>query len=215
MAGQDFFTWPALFLWPHSYDACFGLCSPSRTIHVSRTGDSHDPRYAHKVPYLIFQGTLGWATSLLRNFFLIFLLAMSAAPCIPAGAAPKSPHLNGAWTISWQARVGMERGTIQIQQKGSHLTGVYQGHGKPGSLSGVIKDGNISFNLEFQTDPPYTIVFKGTIDGDKMAGKFDLQGFKDPYDQHGENVQAIDYSWSASRLPDSQKHPSQDQKPAH
>jgi hypothetical protein len=153
-------------------------------------------------------------TPLLRNLFLIFLLVMTVVPCESAGAASKRTRLTGAWTISWQARVGMERGTIQFHQKGSRLTGVFQGHGSPASVSGNLKDGSVSFNLEFQGKTPYTIVFNGTLEGDKMTGKFQLQGFKDAYDQHGENVQQIDYSWTAERLPDSQKSSNQEQKPA-
>lgn len=152
--------------------------------------------------------------SLRRKLFLILTLVIIGLNCSSLGAAPKQLHVSGAWNISWQARVGMERGKIQLLQKGSHLTGTYQGRGKPASLSGNFQDGNVSFNLEFQANPPYTIVFTGKVEGDSMTGKFELQGFKDPYDQHGENVQSIDYSWTASRLHDPQKHPNQEQKPA-
>jgi hypothetical protein len=153
-------------------------------------------------------------TSLFRNLLLIFALVMTGATYSSYGATAKQLRVSGVWNISWQARMGMERGTIHIEQKGSHLTGTYQGHGKPASLSGNFEDGNVSFNLDFQASPPYTIVFTGAVEGEKMTGKFELQGFKDPYDQHGENVQSIDYSWTASRVPDPQKHPNHDQKPA-
>jgi hypothetical protein len=149
-----------------------------------------------------------------RNLSLIFLLAMVGVGCASARAATKHVRVAGTWTISWQARVGMERGTIQFQQKGGCLSGVYQGHGSPASVSGNLENGAVSFNLEFQGKTPYTIIFIGVLDGDRMTGKFQFQGLKDAYDQHGENVQSIDYSWTATRLPDPQKQSNQEHKPA-
>jgi hypothetical protein len=149
-----------------------------------------------------------------RNVSLIFLFAMVAVLCVSARAAKKHVGVAGTWTISWQARVGMERGTIQFQQKGTQLSGVFQGHGAPASVSGNLEKAGVSFHLEFQGKTPYTIIFTGTLDGDKMTGKFQFQDFKDAYDQHGENVQSIDYSWTATRLPDPQKQSNQEQKPA-
>lgn len=35
-----------------------------------------------------------------------------------------------------------------------------------------------------------------------MAGKFEIEGLKDGYDWHGENVRPSNYSWTAVRQPD-------------
>jgi hypothetical protein len=150
-----------------------------------------------------------------RNLSLIFLLAMVGVSCASVQAAKKHVRVAGTWTISWQARVGKESGTIQFQQKGTQLSGIYQGHGSPASVTGNLENDAVSFNLEFPGKPPYTIIFTGTLDGDKMTGKFQFQALKDGYDEHGENVQSIDYSWTATRLPDPQKQSNLEQKPAH
>ncbi len=149
-----------------------------------------------------------------RSCFLAFLLLVATLVSAPMLAGDAHTGITGKWTISWQARLGKEQGMIELRQKGTELTGVFHGHGDPGSVSGAVKDGNVSFNLEFHGKTPFAIVFTGTLDGDQMKGNFQLQGMKDGYDQHGENVQRTDYLWSAVRLVDAPKHPAQEQKPS-
>lgn len=149
---------------------------------------------------------------MLRNCFLAFLLLIATSASAPMLTADGHAGIAGKWTISWQARLGKEQGTIEFQQKGNELTGVFHGHGDPCSVSGTLKDGTISFSLEFHGKTSYTIVFTGTLDGDQMKGNFQLQGMKDGYDQHGENVQRTDYLWTGVRLVDAQKRPVQQQK---
>lgn len=152
---------------------------------------------------------------MLRNCFLVFFLVTTAISCPRTGAASEHAGISGKWNISWQARLGKEQGTIEFQQKGNELTGVFHGHGDPCTVSGTLKDGHVWFNLEFHGKTPYAISFTGTLDSDMMSGKFELQGMKDGYDQHGENVQRTDYLWKATRLTEIQKNPVQQQKPSH
>jgi len=147
-----------------------------------------------------------------KNLILVFFLLAS---CFRAVSADDAATLAGKWSISWQARLGTERGTIQFQQQGTHLTGLYRGHASQCQVSGNLKDANISFNLECAGKTPYTIQFTGTLQAAKMTGTFQLKGFKDAYDQHGENVQSTDYKWTAARIPDPQKSPNLEQKPDH
>lgn len=121
-------------------------------------------------------------------------------------------NVSGKWQISWEARIGTERDTIQLEQADSNqsdpnqndskLTGSFQGKlGNP-RVSGNVDGANISLRLDFAGAKPYSIVFSGTIDGDKMSGKFEIPGVDGAYDFHGENIRASNYTWSAIRLSD-------------
>jgi hypothetical protein len=149
----------------------------------------------------------------LRQKLLLILFLLTS--CFRTVSADDSPTLAGKWSISWQARLGTERGTIQFQQQGTHLTGLYQGHSIQCQVSGDLKDANISFHLDCPGKTPFTIQFTGTLEVAKMTGTFQLKGFKDAYDQHGENVQSTDYKWTAAHIPDPPKSPNPQQKPAH
>lgn len=120
-----------------------------------------------------------------------------------AVAADTQPvNLTGKWQFSWEARIGTESGTLQLEQADSKLTGSYQGHLVSSKLSGTVQNKNVSINLDFAGAHPFTIIFTGTVDGDKMAGKFSIGGSKDGYDSYGENARRTDYSWKAIRQTD-------------
>jgi hypothetical protein len=106
----------------------------------------------------------------------------------------------GTWQLSWEARIGTERGILQLQQVDSGLAGSFQGGalGAP-KISGKIEGKNINLKLDFHGAHTFTLVFTGTVDGDRMEGKFEIQSLADGYDWHGENVRPSDYSWTAVR----------------
>ena len=129
---------------------------------------------------------------------LLFLLLAS----IFAGGENKPATLTGKWQLSWEARLGTESGTMQLEQVDSTLTGSYHGHLDAPRITGTVEGKNITLKLQFQRAHPFTIIFTGTIDGDKMAGKFAIQEVPDGYDWHGENAHPSNYSWTAVRLSD-------------
>jgi len=120
-----------------------------------------------------------------------------------AAGQNNSANVAGKWQLSWEARLGTARGTLQLEQVGSKLTGSFDG-GSLGSpkISGTVEGKNITLTLDFQRAHPFTLVFTGTIDGDKMGGKFDIRGVQAGYDSHGENARPSNYSWTAVRQPD-------------
>jgi hypothetical protein len=128
---------------------------------------------------------------------LALLLAFLTSSFAAVGE-DKPVSVMGKWQLSWEARLGTERGTMQLDQADSKLTGSFQGH-LSSKISGSIKDKSIRLNLDFAGAHPFTLVFTGTVDGDKMAGKFEIQGVKDGYDWHGENASPSNYSWTAVR----------------
>jgi hypothetical protein len=122
----------------------------------------------------------------------------------------KAVNVTGKWQISWEARVGTERDTIELQQTESKLTGVFCGKLGSPKVSGNVDGRNIALRLDFVGRQPYSIVFTGTLEDDtqdgqrldsqKMSGKFEIPGVAGAYDWHGENVHSTNYTWSAVRL---------------
>ena len=122
---------------------------------------------------------------------------------IAALGQDKSVTVAGKWQISWEARFGTERGTIQFEQAESKLSGNLQARVGSPKVTGAVDGNKVSFDLAFQGPPkPFTLVFTGTMDGDKMAGKFEIKGMTDGYDWHGENAHPTSYTWTAVRQPD-------------
>lgn len=135
-----------------------------------------------------------------RYFWLLVFAAMFGQASV-GEAAIKPASVSGKWQISWEARLGTAHGTVQMEQAESRLTGSYQGQLGTPKVSGTIDGKNVSFTLDFQGAHPFSLIFKGVVDGDKMAGKFEIGGVDGGYDQHGENARPSNYTWSAVRQP--------------
>lgn len=144
-------------------------------------------------------------TKITKTLWLCFFLpclTLTSSLSFAAAAGNKSANVTGKWQLSWEARLGTERGTMLLEQAGAKLTGNFHGHLSSPNISGTINDKSITLNLDFQGAHPFTLVFTGTVEGDKMAGKFVIQGVQDGYDWHGENAHQTNYSWTAIRQPD-------------
>jgi hypothetical protein len=124
------------------------------------------------------------------------------ASCSAFAAENQSASITGKWQLSWEARLGTERATILIEQQDAKLSGTYQGRLGSPKVSGNIEGKNVVLNLDFPGSYPFTLIFKGVVEGDNMAGKFDVQGVPAGYDSHGENAHPTNYSWTAVRQPD-------------
>jgi hypothetical protein len=137
----------------------------------------------------------------LSTFTLSVLVASQALALYPASnAQTNSVNVSGMWQISWEARLGTEKDTIQLEQADSKLTGNFQGRFGTPKVSGSVDGKNILLRLDFPAKQPYSLVFTGLIDGDKMSGKFEIPGVDKPYDFHGENVRPSNYTWQAVRI---------------
>ena len=145
-------------------------------------------------------------------FLCILTLMLTPAFALAADNAPAS--VAGKWQMSWEARIGTERGTMQLEQVDSTLTGSYHGHLNAPKITGTVDGKNIILKLEFQRTHPFTLVFTGGVDGDKMAGKFEIQDVPDAYDWHGENARPSNYAWKAIRQPDQTSSNSTQNQPA-
>jgi hypothetical protein len=141
-------------------------------------------------------------------------LSLSVLVALPLflAAQTKPANVSGKWQLSWEARIGTERDTIQLEQSESKLSGTFQGkpgspQGKSGSpkVSGNVDGTRVALQLDFPGPQPYTLLFIGTINGDKMSGNLEVPGVDKAYDWHGENVRPTNYTWSAIRQLDT--HP--------
>lgn len=141
---------------------------------------------------------------------MIFLSACLAASAETLPSSITAVNVAGKWELTWQARIGETQGILKLQQNGPKLNGSFQSPLGSPSVSGTIEGQSISFKLQFEGNHPFSIAFTGKTDGHKMSGKFDLPGMGDGYDQHGENAQPTNYSWTATPLEDLTEQP---QKP--
>lgn len=138
---------------------------------------------------------------------IIVAIVVVLMSCLVTSAENPSTHadvnLTGTWQLSWEGRIGTERGILQLQQNGDAITGKLQNHMGHPSVSGSIHGRNVSLNIAFESAHPFTIAFTGAVEGGveakKMSGKFEIQGMTDGYDWHGENAHNTNYSWTASR----------------
>jgi autotransporter translocation and assembly factor TamB len=144
----------------------------------------------------------GGATRMItRTRSLCFcLLVLILASSFASAGDSQSANVTGKWQLSWEARMGTERGILQLEQTNSGLAGSFLG-GPLGSpkISGSLEGKNINLKLAFQGTHSFTLVLTGTVDADKMSGKFEIEGLRDGYDWHGENVRPTNYSWTAVR----------------
>jgi hypothetical protein len=150
----------------------------------------------------MMEGVTMMKTNRWLRVLLLLLTSCVAAASFAAARENEPANLTGKWQLSWEARLGTESGTMQLEQVDSTLTGSYHGHLDAPRITGTVEAKNITLKLQFQRAHPFTIVFTGTIDGDKMAGKFEIQEVPDGYDWHGENARPSNYSWTAVRQAD-------------
>src|ERR1700730_14678621 len=116
-----------------------------------------------------------------KNSLLIcrwLLLPVLAVAAVAQGQTSAKPpvSVSGKWRLSWQARIGTEQGTLVLEQSGTKLNGSSHSELGPPVVSGTIQEESISFKLGFAGDHPFAIVFTGRVDGNKMNGKFALDG---------------------------------------
>jgi hypothetical protein len=140
---------------------------------------------------------------MIRSPFISLFVIVLMSACASAASGDQTSAVAavaGKWQFSWEARIGTERGTLQLEQSDSKLTGSYRGNIATQNVSGTVDGEKVTLNFDFQRAHPFTIIFTGTTDGDKMSGKFEIKDFKDAYDSHGESARPSNYSWSAVRL---------------
>ncbi|MGA9800756.1 MAG: hypothetical protein WBQ68_17205 [Terriglobales bacterium] len=139
--------------------------------------------------------------SALLLFALVVVLSAAGAES-PLGNDGRS--VSGKWQLSWQARLGTEQATVELEQDGSKLRGTFHDLHHSCPLSGSIEGQTISFEVQFEASRPYTIAFRGTVNGDSISGTSQAQniGGSKAYLGHGGEIVQPEHPWTATRPAD-------------
>lgn len=114
-------------------------------------------------------------------------------------APAKPPKIAGKWRISWDVRLGTVRGILDLKQTAQGVAGSFEEYGKSYPVSGIIQGKDITFEIPFDGPRPYTIEFRGTIEGGKMSGTSALKGGAQGFLGHAGEVDEPDRPWIATR----------------
>lgn len=134
---------------------------------------------------------------------ILFFFALISSIC---GAGTVS-SVQGKWHGSWEGRMGALPITLELTQEGHKLTGKIIHASKSSPVIGAISGNAISFTVNFAGPRPFTILFKGMIDGDSIKGTSRAQnvGESGAYLGHGGEIVQPDRPWTAKREPDDQQ----------
>jgi hypothetical protein len=136
-----------------------------------------------------------------KHLSFLFIFALGLASCLLAQDATQGDsqpaNVAGQWLMSWQGRGGARQGKLQLQQDGSKLTGTLDGERGAMPVTGSVDGSNISFSTQGRGN--FSMVYSGTVDGDKIAGTFQPQGGQGGGGggHHGGGQQ--NHSWTATR----------------
>jgi hypothetical protein len=114
------------------------------------------------------------------RLLVVALLAVPLRAAEPAKVA-------GKWNITMELSSITGHPVIALKQDGEKLTGTYEGRYGESSLTGTIKEKDISFTVTIVAEGMQTQgVFAGKVEGDTMGGEVSFEG-------------AGDGTWSAVR----------------
>jgi hypothetical protein len=128
--------------------------------------------------------------------------AAASAKTTPAPAA----DVSGDWQVSWEVRLGTDKGTLHLQQDGKKLTGTFKDLHGLSPLSGMIDENRLSFEVQFQGKYPFTTKFTGTANSGKIEGTSQAINVSDgggAFLGHGGEVVHPEHPWTATRAPQS------------
>ena len=117
-------------------------------------------------------------------------------------AEGRSANVRGKWQASWTGRLGSEPVMLVLKQQGSKVTGKMLRGTTATPLTGTIAGNEISMLVNFAGPKPYTILFKGSVEGDSIQGTSQAQsvGKRGAYMGHGGEIVQPDRPWTATRM---------------
>jgi hypothetical protein len=120
---------------------------------------------------------------------------------VPLCAEEAPVNVQGKWQASWQGRLGSQPITLELKQKGTKLSGqLLRAQGRS-HLFGTVEGNQVSFDVNFSGPRPFTILFKGIVEGDSIKGTSQAQdvGAHGAYLGHGGEIVQPDHPWTAVR----------------
>jgi hypothetical protein len=152
---------------------------------------------------------------ILASLFFFFLCSLTVPPLgaaqaknnSSAGDSAKPANVSGKWQVLLEGRLGTEPGVLQLQQDGAKLAGTFQDLHGFSPLSGTVVENQVSFDVQFQGQRPFTIRFTGTVD--KPADANELKGTSQAilpdggkvFLGHAGEVAHPEHPWTAKRIP--------------
>lgn len=99
---------------------------------------------------------------------LAFAFSLALPPAATAQQAPApAPTVTGAWALDVTLDAGSGTAVFTFTQDGEAIKGRYTGTLGEAEVKGTIKGAEVQFSFESEAG---TVVYKGKIDGDTMAG---------------------------------------------
>ena len=83
-------------------------------------------------------------------------------------ASAQAVDVSGKWNMKVETSAGSGTPVFMLKQTGETITGTYSGQLGEAEITGTLKGKEIK--LEFKAGD-YNIVYTGTVDGNRMAGK--------------------------------------------
>lgn len=111
-------------------------------------------------------------------------------------------NVQGNWQASWTGRLGSQPLVLVLKQQGTKLTGKMLRGTTATPVTGTIAGNEISMLVNFAGPKPYTILFKGSVEGDSIKGTSQAQnvGNSGAYMGHGGEIVQPDHPWTATRM---------------
>jgi hypothetical protein len=102
---------------------------------------------------------------------LLLMLRGQAVYAFDARGESARADVSGVWDLTVESQDGTAHPVITVKQDGQRLTGSYEGKIGVRSLTGTLKDNEITFvvKLKFR-DVDYDVTYTGTVDNDSMKG---------------------------------------------
>jgi hypothetical protein len=129
-----------------------------------------------------------------------FVILLSVGVSLLGAEIPA--HVQGKWQASWTGRLGSEPIMLVLKQHGTKLSGKLLRASAATPLTGSIEGNEISFQVNFPGPKPYSILFKGSVEGDSIKGTSQAQnvGASGAYLGHGGEIVQPDHPWTANRV---------------
>src|SRR5690348_14329138 len=111
-------------------------------------------------------------------------------------------NVRGKWEASWTGRLGSEPVIFVLKQQGSKLSGKIWRGNVATPLTGTVNGNDISLLANFSGPKPYSILFKGAVEGNSIKGTSQAQnvGNSGAYMGHGGEIVQPDRPWTATRM---------------
>jgi len=136
-----------------------------------------------------------------KRIAFVFVMALGLTTLLAAQDSSQDSsqpaNVAGKWQLSSQGRQGARQSTLDLQQDGDKLTGTLEGERGTANITGSINGNNVTFSTEASGERHVSLLYTGTVNGDKMSGTMQFQG--GPPGMRGGQRGGSGRSWSAAR----------------